>query len=62
MSIKKAKRKGKGLIGMTKKEFQIKYNISDEMMKNLEWLMKEFHGKEIKFIDSKKGLPIKNGK
>ena len=50
------------MAGLTKREFQIKYNISDEIMKNLEWLMKEFHGKEIKFIDSKKGLPIKNGK
>lgn len=46
---------------MTKREFQDKYKISDEMMMKLEWLMKEFHGKEIKIVDSKKGLPVKHG-
>lgn len=47
---------------MTRREFQIKHNISDEMIKQLEWLMKEFHGKEIKIVDTKKGLPVKHGK
>lgn len=50
------------MAGMTKQEFQIKHNISDEMMKQLEWLMKEFKGKEIKIVDSKNGLPVKHGK
>lgn len=49
------------MAGLTKREFQIKHKISDEMMKKLEWLMKEFHGKEIKIVDSKDGLPRKNG-
>ena len=62
MLSKKAKLKGKGLVGMTKKEFQIKHNISDEMMKTLEWLMKEYKGQEIKVVDTKKGLPVEHGK
>ena len=47
---------------LTKKEFQKKYNISDEMMMKLEWIMKEFKGQEIKVVDTKKGLPIRHGK
>ena len=50
------------MAGMTKQEFQIKHNISDEMMKTLEWLMKEYKGQEIKVVDTKKGLPVEHGK
>lgn len=48
------------MVGLTKKEFKKKYNISDEMMLKLEWIIKEFRGKEINFINSFKGLPIKH--
>lgn len=42
---------------MTRKEFQDKYNISDDMMKTLEWLIKAYKGRNIKLVDTVKGLP-----
>ena len=47
------------MAGLTKREFQIKHNISDEMMLHLDWIMKEFKGQQIKVIDTINGLPRK---
>jgi len=44
---------------MTRKEFQLKYKISDEMLKKIDWMMKEFKGQQIKVVDTNNGLPRK---
>lgn len=43
---------------MTRKEWQEAWGVSDETMQRIDLVLKLFHGKKIKHIDTYKGLPI----
>ena len=43
---------------MNREEFKKAYACSDDFMERIDLVFKLFHGKEVRVIDSEKGLPI----